>query len=112
MSEVPNLGAETHIETQKTEETARQPAAYDFSATEKAINEAAARINALWIAFIFLCVYIFIATYTVTPSTLFREATVRLPIFNADLPLKVYFIMAPLFVLTARIGFRIFSQQV
>src|SRR5450755_2916672 len=31
---------------------------------------------------------------------LFRDSTVRLPIFNAELPLKIYFVMAPVLILT------------
>jgi hypothetical protein len=81
--------------------TAAEPEPYDFSATEKALNEAASRVNGLWIVFISLCVYTFIATYTVTPAMLFREAAVKLPIFNADLPLMVYFVMAPVLILAA-----------
>jgi uncharacterized protein YjbI with pentapeptide repeats len=72
---------------------------YDFGAVEEALNDAARRVNAIWISFIVLCVYVFIATFTVTPAALFRDAPVKLPIFNADLPLKVYFVMAPVLVL-------------
>jgi uncharacterized protein YjbI with pentapeptide repeats len=63
------------------------------------MTSAAKRVNAIWITFILLCVYIFIATYSVTPAALFRGAPVKLPIFNADLPLRVYFVMAPVLIL-------------
>jgi hypothetical protein len=69
------------------------------SATQ-ALNDAAKRVNAVSISFVLLCVYIFIATYTVTPAVLFREVPVKLPIFNADLPLKVYFLLAPVLILS------------
>lgn len=74
---------------------AKEADPYDFGAAEPTLNEAAKRVNAVWISFIVLCVYLFIATYTVTPATLFRDAPVKMPIFNAELSLKVYFVMAP-----------------
>ena len=80
-------------------EAAKEADPYDFGAVEEALNDAARRVNAVWISFIVLCVYVFIATFTVTPAALFRDAPVKLPIFNADLPLKVYFVMAPVLVL-------------
>jgi uncharacterized protein YjbI with pentapeptide repeats len=73
----------------------------DFEAVEKAANEAAKRANAIWIAFITLNVYIFIATLTVTPLSLLRGDPVSLPIFNAQLPVATYFCIAPLLILTA-----------
>jgi hypothetical protein len=76
------------------------PDPHDFGAAEQALNDAAKRVTAVWISFVLLCVYIFIATYTVTPAVLFRDAPVKLPIFNADLPLKVYFLLAPFLILT------------
>jgi hypothetical protein len=72
---------------------------YDFGGAEEALNEAARRVNTVWISFIILCVYIFIATFTVTSAMLFRDAPVKMPIFNADLPLNVYFVMAPILIL-------------
>ncbi|WP_342710046.1 pentapeptide repeat-containing protein [Bradyrhizobium sp. B124] len=100
MDKVPNLSAESEAkDIPRTKEAPKEPDPYDFNAIERAVNEAAKSVNNVWIAFISLCVYIFIATYGVTPATLFRDSTVRLPIFNADLPLKVYFLMAPTLIL-------------
>jgi uncharacterized protein YjbI with pentapeptide repeats len=79
--------------------TGTGPDPYDVGAAQQALNDAAKRVNAVWISFVLVCVYVFIATYTVTPAVLFREAPVKLPIFNADLPLKVYFLLAPLLIL-------------
>jgi hypothetical protein len=62
-----------------------------LDAAEGAVNESAKRVNGLWISFVLMCVYVFIATLTITPVTLFREAPVKLPIFNVELPLLSYF---------------------
>jgi uncharacterized protein YjbI with pentapeptide repeats len=70
-----------------------------FGAAEAELIEASKRVNRTWLAFLVQCVYIFIATYSITPATLFRDTAVRLPIFNADLPLKSYFIMTPILIL-------------
>jgi hypothetical protein len=102
MDEVPNLVADTNVDNQSTKQEASQPDPV-LSAIEKGVGDAAKGVNGVWIAFISLCVYIFIATYTVTPATLFRDAKVKLPIFSADLPLKIYFVMAPVLLLTAHV---------
>lgn len=100
MDKVPDLGARSEVkDIAKTRVALSEPDPYDFNAIEKAVNEAAKSVNGVWIAFVSLCAYIFIATYGVTPAMLFRESTVRLPIFNADLPLKVYFLLAPALIL-------------
>ncbi|KRQ07634.1 hypothetical protein AOQ73_12315 [Bradyrhizobium pachyrhizi] len=102
MDKAPKLGATSEgKDIPNTKELPQEPDPYDSSAIEKAVNEAAKSVNSVWIAFISLCVYIFIATYSVTPATLFRDSTVRLPIFNADLPLKIYFLMAPVLIFAA-----------
>lgn len=99
MDELPILDTEPDADAPRKSAVPRDANPHDFSAVEEALNEAAKRVNAVWISFILLCVYIFIATYTVTPATLFRDAPVKMPIFNADLPLKVYFVMAPVLIL-------------
>lgn len=100
MDKAPNLSAESEgKDIPRRKEAPREPDPYDFSTIERAVNEAAKSANGVWIAFMSLCVYLFIATYGVTPAMLFRDSTVRLPIFNADLPLKIYFLMAPALIL-------------
>jgi hypothetical protein len=49
----------------------------DFKAAEAALNEASKQATGIWIGFISLQVYIFIATFTLTAVVLFREAPVR-----------------------------------
>lgn len=99
MDEISSLNADADAGVRGQSAASREPDPHDFGAAETALNEAARRVNAVWLSFISLCVYIFIATFTVTPAALFRDAPVRLPIFNAELPLKVYFVMAPVLVL-------------
>jgi len=85
MDEASAFSAETEDDAgERRTGTERDP--YDVGAAQQALNDAAKRVNAVWISFVLLCVYVFIATYTVTPAVLFREAPVKLPIFNADLP--------------------------
>jgi hypothetical protein len=98
MDETTTLSAETDDEAGE-QRTGTDPDPLDFGAAQQALNDATKRVNAVWISFVLLCVYIFIATYTVTPAALFRDAPVKLPIFNADLPLKVYFLLAPFLIL-------------
>lgn len=98
MDDTTALSAETDDDAGE-QRTATEPDPHDFGAAQQALNDAAKRVNAVWISFVLLCVYIFIATYTVTPVVLFRDAPVKLPIFNADLPLKVYFLLAPFLIL-------------
>jgi hypothetical protein len=99
MDELPISSTEPDAEGRAKSAAPRDADPHDFGAAEGALNDAAKRVNAVWLSFILLCVYIFIATFTVTPAALFRDAPVKLPIFNADLPLKVYFVMAPILVL-------------
>lgn len=99
MDDTPIASDEPDAEVCGKREASKEADPHDFGAAEEALNDAARRVNAVWLSFILLCVYIFIATYTVTPATLFRDAPVKMPIFNADLPLKVYFVMAPVLIL-------------
>ena len=66
-----------------------------LDAAEDAVNEAAKRVNGVWISFVLMAVYFFISTLTVTPVILFKASPVKLPIFNVDLPLLTYFLVAP-----------------
>jgi hypothetical protein len=98
MDDTSALNAEIDDENGE-QRTGTPPDPHDFGAAQQALNDAARGVNAVWISFVLLCVYIFIATYTVTPAVLFRDAPVKLPIFNADLPLKIYFLLAPFLIL-------------
>ena len=98
MIELPDLAPEPTDEGKK-KETGAGADPHNFGAAETAVNDAAKRVNSIWITFILLCVYVFIATYTVTPVALFRNAPVKLPVFNAELPLQTYFLLAPALII-------------
>lgn len=77
----------------------------DFGAIESAVNEAAKRLNAVWVTFILLMAYIFIATGKITHKDLFLETPVKLPVLGVDVPLLGYFVAAPVFVLAVHFYF-------
>jgi hypothetical protein len=77
--------------------------AADFTILRDDLNLAARQFNTLWLGFMSLCAYLFITVWTVTPKTLFLAAPVKLPIFNVDLPLLVFFRITPLILLTCHI---------
>ena len=99
MGDIHFFDADVDADALGKRKAAKEIDSFDLGALEAPLNEAAKRVNAVWISFVLLCAYIFIATFTVTPAMLFRDAPVKMPIFNAELPLKVYFVMAPVLVL-------------
>jgi len=99
MDDIPIVSAEPDAEVRGKRAASTEADPHDFGAAEEALNDAARRVNAIWISFILLCVYIFITTFTVTPAALFRAAPVTLPIFNAIVPRKVYFVTTPFLIL-------------
>jgi uncharacterized protein YjbI with pentapeptide repeats len=88
-------------DSQSSRKASKDTDPLDFDSVERAANEAAKRTNAVWIAFLTLNVYIFIATLTVTPIRLLRGDPVHLPVFNAELPTATYFCIAPLLIVAA-----------
>ena len=62
------------------------------------MNEAAKRLNTVWVTFILLMTYLFIATGKITHKDLFLETPVKLPVLSVDVPLLGYFIAAPVFI--------------
>jgi len=66
---------------------------------QKAVNEAAARIRGLWLGYIALLAYLFIAVGAVTHRDLLLQNPVKLPVLNVELPLIGFFAVAPIFFL-------------
>ncbi len=64
-----------------------------------AVNEAAARVRGLWLGYIALLAYLFIAVGAVTHRDLLLENPVKLPVLNVELPLIGFFTVAPIFFL-------------
>jgi uncharacterized protein YjbI with pentapeptide repeats len=85
-------------ESEEPEAAASKPAT-EFAILRDDLNLAARQFNTIWLAFMSLCAYLFITVWTVTPKTLFLAAPVKLPIFNVDLPLLVFFEITPLILL-------------
>ncbi len=64
-----------------------------------ALNSVAQRIQSLWITFISFGAYLTIAVLGTTHRMLFLEEPVKLPLFNIDLPLTSFYLVAPGFLL-------------
>ena len=64
-----------------------------------AVNEAAAQVRTLWLGYIALLAYLFIAVGAVTHRDLLLQNPVKLPVLNVDLPLVGFFTVAPVFLL-------------
>ena len=71
----------------------------DLAPYRDAVNEAAGKSRGLWLGFIALLAYLFIAVGAVTHRDLLLENPVRLPVLNVDLPLLGFFGVAPVFFL-------------
>src|ERR1700720_784958 len=69
----------------------------NLGAFEKAVNDAAGRVGALWLSFITLIAYLLIAVGAVTHRDLLLEKALKLPLLNVDLPLIGFFAAAPFF---------------
>ncbi|MBL8701271.1 MAG: pentapeptide repeat-containing protein [Alphaproteobacteria bacterium] len=70
------------------------PPAVDEKAVS-AINEASKRELANWFTFLTLGTYLAVAVGATTHRQLFLEQPVKLPLFNVDLPLAAFFVVAP-----------------
>jgi uncharacterized protein YjbI with pentapeptide repeats len=80
----------------------RIPTAADLSdlrAIETAFNDAAKRINTIWVSLILFMAFVFIATGKITHKDLFLETPVKLPGLGVDVPLRGYFVFVPAFIL-------------
>jgi hypothetical protein len=71
----------------------------DLDAIQKSVSDAAAVGAPLWLSYIFLLFYVAIATGGVTHTQLLLESPVDLPFLNIKLPLKAFFVLAPILFL-------------
>ncbi|MBG0794297.1 pentapeptide repeat-containing protein [Methylocystis sp. H62] len=71
----------------------------DLDAIQKSVSDAAAVGAPLWLSYIFLLFYIAIAAGAVTHKELLLESPVDLPFLNIKLPLKAFFVLAPILFL-------------
>ena len=79
--------------------TDNPPPEIDLEPLQKAVNEAASRVRGLWLGFIALLAYLFIAVGAVTHRDLLLENSVQLPVLNVELPLIGFFAIAPILLL-------------
>jgi hypothetical protein len=67
----------------------------DLEASRNAVVDAAGVGGGLWLSYIFVLFYLFIAAAGVTHRDLLFESPVKLPFFNVDLPLTGFFLLGP-----------------
>ena len=63
------------------------------------LNSVSQRLQALWFSFVSFAAYVTITVLGTTHRMLFLEEPVKLPVFNIDLPLTSFYVLAPLFLL-------------
>jgi uncharacterized protein YjbI with pentapeptide repeats len=71
----------------------------ELKALLSTLNSAAQRLQGLWISFISFGAYLTITVLGTTHRMLFLEEPVKLPVFNLDLPLTSFYLIAPVFFL-------------
>ena len=79
----------------------------DVVPIESAFNEAAKRINSIWISFVLFLTYVVISTGKITHKDLFLGTPVKLPVLSVDVPLRGYFIAIPVFILALHFYFTV-----
>ena len=77
----------------------KPPPQVNLEPFQTAVNEAAAQVRTLWLGYIALLAYLFIAVEAVTHRDLLLQNPVKLPVLNVDLPLVGFFTVAPVFLL-------------
>ena len=73
--------------------------AVDLDEIKKAVEDAAAVSGPLWISYLFALFYVALAAAGVTHTDLLLENPVELPFLSIKLPLKAFFVMAPILLL-------------
>jgi hypothetical protein len=73
--------------------------AKDLGALREAVVDAAGVGTGLWLSYLFLFFYLFMAVAAVTHRDLLFENPVRLPFLNVELPLLGFFVLGPLLFL-------------
>jgi Pentapeptide repeats (8 copies) len=68
----------------------------EAEALAAALNHSAERVQTLWFSFLIFMVYLAIAAGTTTHRMLFLESPLNLPVLNIALPLRGFYILAPI----------------
>ncbi|MBB3746994.1 uncharacterized protein YjbI with pentapeptide repeats [Rhizobium sp. BK591] len=71
----------------------------DFAASRKALEDAVSMARGLWISFVSLSAYFFVAVGSVAHIDLFLENPLQLPLVGIKVPLVAFFWLAPLLYL-------------
>jgi uncharacterized protein YjbI with pentapeptide repeats len=75
--------------------------AQDLEALRKGVEDSASISGGLWLSYLFVLFYLAIAAGAVTHADLLLQNPVKLPFLNIELPLRAFFLLAPLlFVIT------------
>jgi uncharacterized protein YjbI with pentapeptide repeats len=73
--------------------------ANDLESLRDAVADAAGVAGGLWVSYLFLFFYLFIAVAAVTHRDLFLENPIKLPFLDVELPLLGFFVLGPLLFL-------------
>jgi hypothetical protein len=68
---------------------------YDVEALERALNDSAVRVSAIWVSFLLFGLYLIIAVGSVTQLQLFLNGPIKLPVLDVNLPVWGFFLLAP-----------------
>ncbi|MEA2879741.1 MAG: hypothetical protein QOF14_4937 [Hyphomicrobiales bacterium] len=69
---------------------------FDVGALERAVNDSATRVSAIWLSFVAFSAYLAAAASNISHRQLFLEDPIKLPTINIDLPLVASAILLPL----------------
>jgi len=70
--------------------------ANDLESLKKTVEDAAAVSGGLWLSYLFVMFYTAVAAGAVTHTDLLLENAVKLPFLGVELPLKAFFVLAPI----------------
>src|SRR5436305_14554314 len=70
--------------------------ALDVGALERAVNDSAGRVSAIWLSFVAFSAYVAAAASMISHRQIFLQEPIKLPTINIDLPLIASAILLPL----------------
>jgi hypothetical protein len=68
----------------------------DIEALERSLNDSATRVSTIWVSYLVFGLYLVIAAGTVIHRQLFLEEPLKLPVLNIEVPIRVFFLVAPI----------------
>src|ERR1700730_18443078 len=73
------------------------PGAKEIAAQQASVNHASSRAGALWISFLTFAAYLTVTAGSVTHEMMLRDAPIKLPVLNVELPIFAFFVIVPFF---------------